>query len=407
MKKHRSLVILVVISVLMVACSLFASSGTNTVVQNESASSQPVSPSAQPSLESPVSDEDVFPLTPDPINVTATLDTEHAATYKKGSYTQSVKTESADGALFELYLMNDTLLKEDENGELAIDYDSDITMTPISAIEGLSFSQGYLAAVHLGPDGAKLVESADLTMEIPGEYDPSALIGFAADGTGDDLHLYPATFSSYDGKTYATFNVIHFSMYGVAQVLQNEVESQLAHPPVDPASQDEQELAPLVHIEPIKVSKLEKALNKSYDRGVKKLIENLDNTSCNKVSNTALELERWLSKVKIANMSASFQTHIKIDQYALLERLTDCVRETCDTCINPQPGVKADKAKVGQMLVLIEFAQNLASTLNEGDAKINNWWLLADQCAKSAGLPQQAAGIAADGGGSSQKVSCP
>jgi hypothetical protein len=407
MKKHRSLVILVVTSVLMVACGLFTSSGTNTVVQNESDSSQPVSPSVQPSLESPVVDEDVFPLTPDPINVTATLETENAATYNKGSYTQSVKTESADGAIFELYLMNDMIFKEDENGELAIDYDSDITMTPVSSIEGLPFSQGYLAAVHLGPDGAKLVESADLTMEIPGDYDPSTLIGFAADGTGDDLHLYPATFSSYDGKTYAEFYVSHFSLYGVAQVLQGEIESQLAHPPVNPASQDDQELAPLIHIEPVKVSKLEKALSKSYDRSVKNLIENLDDTSCNKVSNTALELERWLSKVKIAKMSASFQTHIKIDQYAVLERLTNCVRETCDTCINPQSGEKADKAKVGQMLVLIEFARSLSITLREGETKITNWWLLANECAKSAGLPQQAAGIAADGGGEVPKVSCP
>jgi hypothetical protein len=407
MNRYRSLSILVVISIFMMACGLFASPASNATPQGGSDPSQTDLPGAQTSTESPGSDEAVFPLTPDPINVTATLDTEHAATYKKESYTQSVKTESTDGTSFELYLWNDTLLKEDENGDLAIDFNSDITLTPVSSIDGLPFSQGYLAAVHLGPDGAKLVDTADLTMEIPGEYDPSTLIGFAADGTGDDLHLYPATFSSYDGKTIATFSVMHFSLYGVAQVVQNEVEGQLAHPPVDPASQDEQELAPLVHIEPVKVSGLEQGLNKSYDRRVKKLIENLDTTSCNKVSNTALELERWLSKVAIADMSASFQTHIKIDQNALLQRLTDCVRVTCDTCIHPQPGVKPDKAKVGQMLVLIEFARSLSITLKEGDAKITNWWLLANQCAKSAGLPQQAEGIAADGSGPAVKLSCP
>ncbi len=407
MKNHRVLTILLISSLVIVACGLFASPAAESTAQDKGDSSQTVSPSVVPSLESPVVDEDVFPLTPDPINVTATLETENAATYNKGSYTRSVETESADGAIFELYLMNDMIFKEDENGDLAIDYDSDITMTPVSSIEGLPFSQGYLAAVHLGPDGAKLVESADLTMEIPGDYDPSTLIGFAADGTGDDLHLYPATFSSYDGKTYAEFYVTHFSLYGVAQVLQGEIESQLAHPPVNPASQDDQELAPLVHIEPVKVSKLEKTLSKSYDRNVKNLIENLDDTSCNKVSNTALELERWLSKVKIAKMSASFQTHIKIDQYAVLERLTDCVRVTCDTCINPQPGEKADKKKVGEMLVLIEFARSFSITLREGETKITNWWLLANQCAKVAGLPQQAEGIAADGGGEVPKVSCP
>jgi hypothetical protein len=406
MNKRLSLVVIAVSLFVIMACSLVGSPDSNDTVQDDTDPSLPVSPSAEPSLESPVVDEEVFPLTPDPINVTATLDTEHAATYQKGSYTQSVKTESADGTSFELYLMNDTLLKEDENGDLAIDSDSDITMTPVSSIEGLPFSQGYLAAVHLGPDGAKLVGSADLTMEIPGGYDPSTLIGFAADGTGDDLHLYPATFSSYDGKTYAEFYVTHFSLYGVAQVLQSEVEGQLAHPPVNPASQDDQELAPLVHIKPVKVSKLEQKLNKSYDRRVKNLIETLDDTSCSKVSNTAYELEHWLSKVKIANLSASFQTHVKIDQYALLERLTSCVRESCEVCMDQQPGVKPDKEKAMQMMALTSYARELSVTLKEGNEKATNWWLLFNQCAKAAGQKPLAAGIAADGG-ASQKVSCP
>jgi hypothetical protein len=402
MNKHRSLAILAMASVLMVACGLFASSGTTTAGQNESDSSQSVSPSARPSLESPVSEEGVFPLAPDPINVTATLDTEHAATYKKGSYTQSVKTESADGTSFELYLMNDTLLKEDENGEMVIDYDSDIILTPVSAIEGLPFSQGYLAAVHLGQDGAKLVRSADLTMEIPGEYDPSTLIGFAADGTGDDLHLYPATFSSYDGKTYATFNVVHFSLYGVAQVVRSEIVAQRKHPPVKLASQVEQELAALPTSK-----ELEAGLKRVYDQTINPKIMNLDKTPCNVVPGVVYDHNAWVFKVVTAGLTETFYDTMQLDRNAMLNRLTECVKVTCDTCMNPKPGVKPEKRKVELMVTMMLYARELSVFLDAGDEKITNWWLLANQCAKAAGLPQQAAGIAADGGGAPQKATCP
>jgi len=411
MNRRLSLAVLVVSLFTIMACSLVSSPGSDSPAQGED--STPLSPSAEPSLESSVVDDDVFPLTPDPINVTAALDTEHAATYQKGNYNQSVETEAADGTLYELMLRNDTLLMEDAEGDLAIDYDSELTMTPVSSIEGLPFSQGYLAAVHLGPDGAKLVRRAILSMEIIGEYDPNQLIGFAADGTGEDLHLYPATFYSFDGKTYAEFYITHFSLYGVAPVLLSEIEAQQAHPPVNPASQDDQEMAPLVRIEPnddelTPISSPKKlALEKSYNRLVKKKIENLEKTSCKKVSTVVQEYDGWVSKVEKAEMTEAFKNQIERDRFAMYDRLIDCIRPTCETCLNPQAGVKPNKDEVNSMIVMIEFARDLASALRLGDEKLNNLWLLSYQCSKNAGLPLPQAGIAADGGGSSQKVSCP
>lgn len=402
MNKRLSLVILVISLFVIMACSLAVSPGSSTPVREATDPSLPVSTSVQPSLESPVSEEVVFPLNPDPINVTATLDTENSAIYQKGSYTQSVKTESADGSLFELYLTTLTLLQEDENGELVIDYDSDIIMTPVSAIEGLPFSQGYLAAVHLGPDGAKLVRSADLSMEIPGEYDPSTLIGFAADGTGDDFHLYPATFYSSDGKTYAQFNVMHFSLYGVAQVVQSEIVAQKKHPPVKLASQIEQELAPLPT-----TKELEAGLKRAYDQTINPKIVNLDKTPCNVVPGVVYDHNAWVIKVVTAGLTETFYDTMQLDRYAMLNRLTECVEVTCESCVNPQPGVKPEKRKAELMVSMMLYARELSVFLDAGDEKITNWWLLANQCAQSAGLPQQGAGIAADGGGASQKATCP
>ena len=402
MNKRIVLVVLAVSLLVIMACSLVSAPGSDSIAQDETG--EPVSPGTEPSLESPVVDEDVFPLTPDPINVTATLDTEHAATYQKGNFTQSVNTEGADGTLFDLSLRNDTLLMEDAEGDLAIDYDSDLTMTPVSSIEGLPFSQGYLAAVHFGPDGAKLVQRAILSMEIIGEYDPNELIGFAADGTGEDLHLYPATFYSFDGKTYAEFYITHFSLYGVAPVLLSEIEAQQAHPPVNPASQDDQELAPMVRIEPTDdelapISSPEKlALEKSYNRLVKKKIENLEKTSCKRVSTVVQEYNDWVSKVEKAEKTEAFKNQIERDRFAMLDRLIDCIRPTCETCLNPQTGVKPNKTNVDRTLIMIEFARELSISLQLGDEKITNLWLLANECSKTIGRPLSEAGIAADGG---------
>jgi hypothetical protein len=414
MNKHRILVFLVITSIVLMACGLFASPNSNSTGQDGGGTDQPLSPSAVPSLESPVSEEDVFPLTPDPINVTATLDTENAVTYDKNSYDRSAETEGADGTLYELRLQNDMLLMEDEEGDLAVDYDSDLTMTPVSSIEGLPFSQGYLAAVHLGPDGAKLVNSAILSMEIPGEYNPEELVGFAADGTGEDLHLYPASFYSYDGKTYAEFYITHFSLYGVAPILVGEIEAQQGHPPENPSSQDDQELAPIIPIEtneddpaPL-LSKKQLALNKSYDRLIKKKIENLDQTKCERVTTVVQEYNTWISKVEKAGLSESYKSQIQRDQNAMLYRLIDCIRPTCETCLNPQAGVKPDKKQVGSMTVMIEFARDLTSALHLGDDKNNNLWRVNYECSKNAGLPLPVAGIADGGPGSGgEKVSCP
>jgi hypothetical protein len=88
--------------------------------------------------------------------------------------------------------------------------------------------------------------AGSLSLTIPGEYDVTKLIGFAADANGEDFHLFPMAAESYDGTTYVYFSPTHFSLYGVAQATLQEIQAQTAHPPVKPASQDEEDLAPLL-----------------------------------------------------------------------------------------------------------------------------------------------------------------
>jgi hypothetical protein len=120
------------------------------------------------------------------------------------------------------------------------------------------------------------------------------------------------------------------------------------------------------------------------------------------------EFNQWVDKVQRARLTESFQDKISIDRNALYTRLTECVKETCDTCINPKKGVKPDKKKVSEMTVMIEYAFDLSKSLNKGDKTVTNWTLLSNQCSKAAGLPLvHPTGIAADGGGAPQKATCP
>lgn len=374
--------------------------------------SQPGRDESTPGVEEPAPVVDDFPLEPDPVNVSATLDEARAVVYRRGSYLPWLDGEDAGGAKFSLDLGWFFPLEMGEDGTLLPAYEADITMTPVLAIEGLPFSQGFLAAVHLGPEGILSTEEGYLRMEIPGDDDPSELIGFAADGTGEDFHLFPASISSYDGTIYAEFSIMHFSIYGVARALQSEIEAQTARPPSSPASQDDQELAPLVKIPeddlaPL-MNKIQMQLNKSYDRMVKKNMTNLQNIPCKGVDVVALEFNRWAAKVQAAGQTGFFETKIRQDQRALYDRLMACISEVCTTCLHPQDGVAPDPAKVGSMTVLIDFAKGYASALNLGDEITNYLWRLNYECSRNAGLPLPSEGIAADGGtGSGGELACP
>lgn len=64
----------------------------------------------------------------------------------------SVDGESADGIDFYLGLPG-ALLSLDADQNLIPAFGSEVTVTPVSAIDDIPFSQGYLAAFHIGPKG--------------------------------------------------------------------------------------------------------------------------------------------------------------------------------------------------------------------------------------------------------------
>ena len=142
---------------------------------------------------------------------------------------------TADGTPFTLMTVG-AMFNQDVKGNLSLALGTPVTVTPISSITDLPFSQGYLAAVDISPNGLLLEIPGTLSIKLQGTYDLSTLIGFAADGSGTDFHLFPITVypDLYSGTTTVYFSIEHFSIYGVAQATAEEVQAQLGHPPVIP-----------------------------------------------------------------------------------------------------------------------------------------------------------------------------
>jgi hypothetical protein len=380
--------------VLASACALLSSPTTESSTAGDTLPTSSNDSSATlPALSSNSADD--FPLTPNPIAVHATLDTANAVSDEVWGIMGGVDAETADGVKFSL-LMAGQLLSRDADGNLLPASGSEVTVTPISAIDDIPFSQGYLAAVHIGPEGLMMVTPATLSMTIPGEYDTTKLIGFAADGTGEDFHLFPITTSTYDGNTSVYFSPTHFSLYGVALVTQQEIEAQQGHPPVNPASQDEEELAPLLpllntdpysedQLTPLQ-SKIQLQLGKSYNRLVKPDLDRLPGIACNRVDVVAYNFNAWRAKVDAANQTELFQKQINQDATTLLSRLTDCAKVTCESCLGNQPGNKLDKAAADTLTVLAAFASDMAGVMDDMD-QVSYWSRLTIQCSEEAGLP--------------------
>jgi hypothetical protein len=350
-----------------------------------------------PTTEGNAPSGDDFPRTPDPVTVHATLDPEHAVSNEESAKSDPAGVhlmdgETADGVTFSL-MISDMVLARNTDGDLEPALGTVVTVTPVTAIDDIPFSQGYLAAVHIDPEGLMIVSPASLSLTIPGDYDAAQLIGFAADGTGGDFHLFPITVESSGGTTYAYFSVNHFSLYGVALATLQEIEAQAGHPPANPASQDEDELAPLTplidpfseELTPLQ-SKAQLQLNKSYNRMVKRDMDRLSDIPCNRVDVTAYYFNAWRGKVEAAGQTSHFQQQINRDAAALLDRLTECVKVACDTCVNNKPGNTLEKGAVNTLLVLAAFAGDMARVLDRMD-EVSYWMRLSAHCADEAGLP--------------------
>ncbi len=333
---------------------------------------------------------DVFPRTPNPVTVKATLDTERAVSNKMLAqpgiaYGGQVGGKTNDGTGFMLQFPGG-LLSTDADGNQIPAYGSVVTVTPISAIEGIPFSKGYLAAIHIAPEGTILITPATLSLTIPGEYQGTDLVGFAADGTGEDFHLFPILTLATNGTTQVYIDVMHFSLYGVAQATAAEIQAQHDHSPAKPANQIDDDLASLPNVVPDDLAplapKIQTTLGKAYDHSLKKDMAKLDTIDCRKIGNIANIFTTWQTRVEKSGVEDHFHDQIIKDANALADKLEKCLKEACGVCT----GTSAKKSDVDNFLILAYYAESINMLLDR-PATATAWRNLANRCAEHAGLP--------------------
>jgi VCBS repeat-containing protein len=181
-------------------------------------------PQPLPQPTPPPTPTGTFPQAPDPIDVgSETLDTAHSVTH---SSTFPLTTTAADGTKYTLAIPAGALVSA-----------ADITMTPVTAIQGMPLGQ-LIGAVHLEPYGLQLLKAATLTIEPPAEAPIASQTAFLMQEGGDDFHLAPL-----ENTRTLTIPITHFSTPGVAQANDVQRANVAGHAPIRTLAQLEQAIA--------------------------------------------------------------------------------------------------------------------------------------------------------------------
>ena len=120
--------------------------------------------------------------------------------------------------------------------------DQEITLTPITRIDGMLLSGGLIAGVELQPEGLVLDKPATLTITVPRGYDVKQMVGIGYHSKGTGFHLDLAT---GDGKTI-TMQIDSFSGHGAASGTKGDISNQAGQPASSPADKTAQQTADAV-----------------------------------------------------------------------------------------------------------------------------------------------------------------
>jgi hypothetical protein len=206
--KFKALLVLVLLAVTAAACSpsgssLPSSTSSPSAASPSSSASSNSSSAADPNIAQAVDSNT------QPIQVTTTLDDSHAASAVIGPEGGTLSATGVDGSRFTLVIPPKALEETIEVG-----------MTPITAMDGLPWKTGSLAAVQLEPDGQTFYDYVTLTIEPAGDLPPDQAIPIGASGANHNVYM-PAV----DPKSKSlTLKLDHFSSAGAVKGLLADIE---------------------------------------------------------------------------------------------------------------------------------------------------------------------------------------
>ena len=152
----------------------------------------------------------------DPLDVKVSVDEARAATATIGALGGSLAATAADGTVFTLEIPAGALMG-----------DTDVTVTPVTGIDGLPFAGGLQGAVQFGPDGLELLKPASLSIAPTRSVSGTDLTGFGWRAQGDDFHMEPVVTEGGG----LVLEVLHFSGAGTGSATDEERARQLTRVP--------------------------------------------------------------------------------------------------------------------------------------------------------------------------------
>ena len=186
----------------------------------------PAPPPGPPPIVDGTADTTQPGFVPAPLDVSPALDTPRQTVQRVTPEGGTVTATGADGTVYTLVVPPQGLTDPEQ-----------ITMTPLSAIGGLPFQGGQ--GVQLEPDGLRLSGPAKLTVDPPAPIPLAERATFSYLGSGDDLHLYPASF----GDDAIEYELLHFSAYGYGKATSADRDAQNDRVPSDREAWARQNLA--------------------------------------------------------------------------------------------------------------------------------------------------------------------
>ena len=118
----------------------------------------------------------------------------------------------------------------------------EITMTPIASMSGTPIDDSLIAGALFGPDGLEFLVPAILTLPLPAGVSAAEVIGFAADGTGTNMHLIP----NFVAGQSITLQLAHFSAGGASSGGASAAAAMGSYTPSTTQQQAEQAIAFLI-----------------------------------------------------------------------------------------------------------------------------------------------------------------
>jgi hypothetical protein len=112
-----------------------------------------------------------------------------------------IEVTGSDGTEYVLTLPPDALLEE-----------TTVRLIPIADLTGSPLADGFVAGLHMEPEGLRFLEPATLEIKLPSGVATKGLVGFRYQGDGNEFHFVPG---SVEG-TVVTILVPHFSGTGGA-----------------------------------------------------------------------------------------------------------------------------------------------------------------------------------------------